>query len=507
MEPAREGVTELPRRTRGGAVPLGTPAEARLLLQRRAPVNLRRHALRALVRFVVLVAGDLAALAVMRALIRTARAGVFGEPLGAAVGRVLPAGYLNGWQFAVALLVGLLVTGTYGPGDRRRDVGRLFLGCALAAALPLWTPLWTGGPGAVLVHYALTVGLVWAGLVGERLAVDRVKGWVRAPGRDALDTLFVGSGPECRKAMASPAFAAGSEYRPIGFVDTDAALAPGALGQVADFPVLLAASGARVVVVCGHLDDGVFQGIVDAALAGGCQLLSLPRTVELAGVHPNVVWRRGVPLVELTAPSLKGWQLVVKRTLDLAGAGVGLVILSPVFVLIAIAVKLDSPGPVFFRQERVGRGGRLFRMVKFRSMRDGADAEKPKLAHLNHTGDPRLFKIPNDPRVTRVGRWLRRWSLDELPQLWNVLVGEMSLVGPRPFFEADLQAYEDGHFSRLGAKPGITGLWQVKGRSDVVDFKEVVRLDREYIVRWSIWLDMQILASTLPAVIRRRGAY
>jgi exopolysaccharide biosynthesis polyprenyl glycosylphosphotransferase len=359
----------------------------------------------------------------------------------------------------------------------------------------------------VLVHYALTVGLVWAGLVGERLAVDRVKGWVRAPGRDALDTLFVGSGPECRKAMASPAFAAGSEYRPIGFVDTDAALAPGALGQVADFPVLLAASGARVVVVCGHLDDGVFQGIVDAALAGGCQLLSLPRTVELAGVHPNVVWRRGVPLVELTAPSLKGWQLVVKRTLDLAGAGVGLVILSPVFVLIAIAVKLDSPGPVFFRQERVGRGGRLFRMVKFRSMRDGADAEKPKLAHLNHTGDPRLFKIPNDPRVTRVGRWLRRWSLDELPQLWNVLVGEMSLVGPRPFFEGDLQAYEDGHFARLGAKPGITGLWQVKGRSDVVDFKEVVRLDREYIVRWSIWLDMQILASTLPAVIRRRGAY
>jgi exopolysaccharide biosynthesis polyprenyl glycosylphosphotransferase len=507
MEPAREGVLEPPRRSRGGAVPLGGPAEARLLLQRRAPVNLRRHALRALVRLVVLVAADLAALVAMRALIRAARAGVFGEPLGAAMRRVLPAGYLRGWQFAVALLVGLLVTGTYGPGDRRRDVGRLFLGCALAAALPLWTPLWTHGLGAVLVQYALTVGLVWAGLVGERLAVDRVKGWVRAPGRDALDTLFVGSGPECRKAMASPAFAAGSEYRPIGFVDTDRALAPGALGHVADFPVLLAASGARVVVVCGHLDDGVFQGIVDAALAGGCQLLSLPRTVELAGVHPNVVWRRGVPLVELTAPSLKGWQLVVKRLVDVIGSAIGLLVAAPVMLVIAVAIKLDSPGPVLFRQQRVGLGGRRFAMLKFRTMRDGAEIDKPRLTSLNHTRDPRLFKIRDDPRVTRLGAQLRRWSLDELPQLWNVLAGDMSLVGPRPFFEADLCMYEERHLMRLGSKPGMTGLWQVKGRSDVHDFEKVVHLDREYVRRWSVWLDFKILALTIPAVIRRRGAY
>jgi len=145
--------------------------------------------------------------------------------------------------------------------------------------------------------------------------------------------------------------------------------------------------------------------------------------------------------------------------------------------------------------------------MKFRTMRIGADGEKATLAHLNQTGDPRLFKIQNDPRVTRVGLWLRRWSIDELPQLFNVLLGDMSLVGPRPFFGTDLAMYEDHHFRRLGALPGITGLWQVNGRSTVVDFEEVVRLDREYIENWSLWLDVSILIRTLPAVVSRSGAY
>jgi lipopolysaccharide/colanic/teichoic acid biosynthesis glycosyltransferase len=140
-------------------------------------------------------------------------------------------------------------------------------------------------------------------------------------------------------------------------------------------------------------------------------------------------------------------------------------------------------------------------------MVDGADDRKQDLAHLNQTGDQRLFKIPNDPRVTRMGRFLRRWSLDELPQLWNVVVGDMSLVGPRPFFPGDLEGYELHHFDRLGAKPGMTGLWQVSGRSSVTDFEEVVRLDRKYIVNWSIGLDVWILLRTLPAVVSRHGAF
>jgi lipopolysaccharide/colanic/teichoic acid biosynthesis glycosyltransferase len=180
---------------------------------------------------------------------------------------------------------------------------------------------------------------------------------------------------------------------------------------------------------------------------------------------------------------------------------------SPLLVGLGIWIKLDSRGRVLFVQERVGQAGRVFRMLKFRTMRNGADNEKAYLEHLNHTGDPRLFKIPEDPRVTRAGRFLRRWSLDELPQLLNVIRGDMSLVGPRPFFECDLAAYDDHHFLRLAVKPGVTGLWQIRGRSSIVDFEEVVRLDRDYVENWSLGRDLAILFATLPAVVKRTGAY
>jgi lipopolysaccharide/colanic/teichoic acid biosynthesis glycosyltransferase len=200
-------------------------------------------------------------------------------------------------------------------------------------------------------------------------------------------------------------------------------------------------------------------------------------------------------------------QLMIKRVVDIVGASIGLLLLSPVFLLLALLIKLDSRGPILFQQQRVGLGGRVFGMFKFRTMSQDAEEKKADLAHLNQTGDPRLFKIPNDPRITRVGAWLRRWSLDEFPQLLNVFLGDMSLVGPRPFFPEDLAQYEAHHFDRLGASPGMTGLWQVSGRSAVGDFEEVVRLDREYIEKWSLALDLRILTLTIPAVFRRTGAY
>lgn len=207
------------------------------------------------------------------------------------------------------------------------------------------------------------------------------------------------------------------------------------------------------------------------------------------------------------APALALHRRAAKRAVDVLGALAALVVTAPLLLLLAALIKWDSPGPVVFSHLRVGLGGRPFRMYKLRTMRLGADAEKPQLAHLNHTKDARLFKIPTDPRVTRLGRAVRRWSFDELPQLFNVLAGDMSLVGPRPFFESDLDDYEAHHFRRLAVKPGLTGLWQVTGRSDVVDFEEVVRLDRRYIEHWSLWLDLGILVRTIPAVINRRGAY
>jgi lipopolysaccharide/colanic/teichoic acid biosynthesis glycosyltransferase len=229
--------------------------------------------------------------------------------------------------------------------------------------------------------------------------------------------------------------------------------------------------------------------------------------VKVYGLRPSLVWHHDQPFFELGSPVLKARALISKRIVDVILSAVLLIILSPILALIALAIRLDSPGSPFFFQERAGLGGKRFRMIKFRTMREGADFEKADLAHLNHTGDARLFKIRDDPRTTRLGGFLRRWSLDELPQLFNVLIGEMSLVGPRPFFEADFRDYEDHHFRRLDAKPGLTGLWQVSGRSEVLDFEDVVYLDRQYIEQWSFWLDMSILFRTIPAVLGRTGAF
>jgi len=229
--------------------------------------------------------------------------------------------------------------------------------------------------------------------------------------------------------------------------------------------------------------------------------------VASAGVRSPVSSRYPQFDSESTIPALTRGQSLAKRCLDLVGGSIGLIVAAPVMLAIAVMVTIDSPGPVFFIQTRVGFRGRTFRMLKFRTMREGAEAEKASVAGLSPNDDPRLFKIPADPRVTRLGRVIRRWRLDELPQLYNVLMGDMSLVGPRALFESDLDDYEAHHFRRLSVLPGLTGLWQVSGRSDIVDFEEVVRLDRYYIEHWSLMLDMRILARTLPAVASRRGAY
>ena len=195
----------------------------------------------------------------------------------------------------------------------------------------------------------------------------------------------------------------------------------------------------------------------------------------------------------------------MKRALDVTLAVLGLAALLPLFVCVAIAIKLDSPGSVFYRQLRVGKDGRHFEMLKFRSMRQDAEGCITDLQQRNEVTGP-MFKIRCDPRVTRVGRFLRRYSVDELPQLLNVVQSDMSLVGPRPPLLAEVEKYEEWELGRLRALPGITGLWQVSGRTEV-PFHDMVRLDLHYIRNWSFALDMEILLRTIPAVLTTKGAY
>ena len=213
----------------------------------------------------------------------------------------------------------------------------------------------------------------------------------------------------------------------------------------------------------------------------------------------------GIPLIGIREISFSRWGLMLKRAIDETFAAIGLIILSPVLVAVAVAIKLDSPGPILFRQVRVGKNGRHFVLHKFRSMRVGAEQEQEKLAGLNEATGP-LFKIRDDPRLTRVGKFIRRTSLDELPQLYNVLRGEMSLVGPRPPLPKEVEQYQEWHKKRLEIAPGLTGLWQVSGRSELT-FDEMVLLDIYYIENWSPILDTSITLRTIPRVLFGDGAY
>ena len=209
---------------------------------------------------------------------------------------------------------------------------------------------------------------------------------------------------------------------------------------------------------------------------------------------------------------LMAWRMTVqgsyalKRVMDIVLSGLGMIVLSPVFLGIAAAVKFTSPGPVIFSQVRVGRYGRYFNFYKFRSMYRDAEARKKDLLALNESSDGVIFKMKDDPRITKVGRLLRRTSLDELPQLWNVFIGDMSLVGPRPPVPKEVQEYTLEDRKRLDVIPGITCLWQIMGRSEI-PFNEQVRLDKDYIIAPSIWKDIVILLKTIPAILGGKGAY
>lgn len=237
----------------------------------------------------------------------------------------------------------------------------------------------------------------------------------------------------------------------------------------------------------------------------GIDLLISPGLLDVAGPRLSVRPAAGLPLLHLDEVALSRPQRFAKRSLDIAGSLIAIVLLSPLFLGVAVAVRLSSRGPVIFRQRRIGRWGHPFVMLKFRTMSVGAETQQAALRKAsNHEGP--MFKLSADPRITRVGHFLRRWSLDELPQLFNVLGGAMSLVGPRPHPMDDVDRYGSEAFRRLALKPGMTGLWQVEGRSDL-DWQQALQLDLFYVERWSLAVDIVLLTRTLGAVIRGRGAF
>jgi exopolysaccharide biosynthesis polyprenyl glycosylphosphotransferase len=242
------------------------------------------------------------------------------------------------------------------------------------------------------------------------------------------------------------------------------------------------------------------------ALAGaGTELCVGTGLVDVTPDRTRVFASGGLNLVHVAPATLGGPRRVVKDVLERAAATLGLVLVLPLLLLLGVAVRLDSTGPALYRQQRVGKAGRLFTMYKLRSMAQAADSARDVLLGVNEA-DGVLFKIQHDPRITGVGSWLRRWSLDELPQLWNVVRGDMSLVGPRPALPEEVARYDVDPTRRLVVKPGVTGLWQVSGRSDLT-WAESVRLDVRYVDNWSLRLDAQILARTVRAVLGHRGAY
>ncbi|MET9338473.1 sugar transferase [Nonomuraea sp. NPDC003804] len=292
--------------------------------------------------------------------------------------------------------------------------------------------------------------------------------------------------------------------RTQGDLDVDGLPVLGGLQDVAA-AVSLTQADAVAVAACPELDGDTLRRLAWSLEEQRTDLFVAPALMDVAGPRISIRPVAGMPLLHVDHPEFDGAKQIVKNVFDRVLAGIAIVVLLPAFALIALLIRLTSPGPAFFRQVRVGKGGEEFTVWKFRTMIVDAERLKRALEHAND-GDGVLFKIRNDPRITRIGGFLRRYSLDEIPQLFNVISGRMSLVGPRPPLPEEVAKYGADVRRRLVVKPGMTGLWQVSGRSDL-SWEESVRLDLRYVERWSLILDLQILWKTWSAVTRGEGAY
>ena len=477
---------------------------SRLYLLSRGPIlTLVRRTL----SVAALVVLDVAGLAVgiyLALVIRQLVAGD-GDVLWGLLWREGPAEWL---KFAAPITVLVFAqAGLYRQRERRPGAGRI-LACLIAVALIVLAfgigtgyDFKTSGliPTSVVVS-AVIISLFRAAYESASLEVMRAMGIRRR-------VVLVGAGESLVRLRESLAAARGGlTYEFVGAVAPEPVRGIRLLGSPADLPLVLdQVRPDEVILAEADFDERTVLEVVEQAHSQGIKVRLAPDTTELLIQRGEYVPGQGAPLFELRPPVLTGWDWAVKRIFDIVVSALVLVLGLPLWALISLAVKLESRGPVFFVDRRIGVGEQEFGMLKFRTMVADAELLQPELEPVNEA-EGALFKIRDDPRVTRVGRFLRRFSLDEIPQIGNVLKGEMSLVGPRPLPLRDYRLLEDWHRARYAVLPGMTGLWQISGRSGLT-FDDLVRLDFTYLENWSIWLDITVIARTIPAVITRRGAY
>lgn len=417
--------------------------------------------------------------------------------------------------FNLAMLAFFRLDGVYAPRRSQSWLDQIWTitGSVIKAMFIVWVAIFIYGPAVYSRVMIAEAGIALIVLMGiSRAIVDWHVGRQRARGVGVASALIVGAG-ELGLAVMRTMFARPDlGYRCVGFVDDDPRRGRTDIGR---FPALGELSALAEVVRRYDVDEVVITlpwsaqpkilQLVEACSALGVQARVVPSLLQLNLSRIDVDDFGGIPVLSQREPSRSGLSRAVKRTMDLVLGSAFLAISLPIMGLAALAIRIESPGPAIFSQMRAGQNGKPFKVYKLRSMYKDADRDKDKLLARNEVDGP-MFKIKDDPRKTKVGRIIRKLSIDEMPQFWNVIRGEMSIVGPRPALPIEVAQYRDWHRERLRVKPGITGLWQISGRSELT-FDEMVLLDVYYIENWTPSLDAKIMLRTIPYVLSGRGAY
>lgn len=506
MAPTHGTIDAPPTRSAPGAVDLADVD--RDMRRKRPPVLsllLRLDTLRRLTRMVTLLAIDLA--------------GVF---LAILTALCLKAAVRGGWDLSTSfhqtkdyVVFAFLVTallfarsGLYAGRAERPGLTRIVASLFQVTVVALLFAVVNGEQfSSYYIFYgSLFFAVAYVSLL--RMVYERVTGAVLRMAGYQRRAVLVGSGRQIEAVAHALAASGDSPINVIGFVSLEPRVDNGliSLGDIDDIGEIVADNRAdEVIIADSDFPQQRAVELVDQCHRRGVAVRVAPSTMEILIHRAEFVPGQSVPLFELKPPVFEGFDYALKRSFDLVGAVVLIALLSPALIAIAVAITVTSRGPLIYRSIRPGIGGVPFACFKFRTMYRDADRRQDDLERLNEASGA-LFKIREDPRTTPVGQYLRRFSLDELPQLFNVVRGQMSLVGPRPLPQRDYDRLEDWHRKRYLVMPGITGLWQVSGRSDL-DFDDLVRLDFLYLERWSVFLDLSIMLKTIPAVLTRRGAF